>query len=408
MRKLIILCAVLLMLSSIPAAMAQITVDGSKGIGEWDDNWAFAQTNNATAAAEYDIYNTGHRFEGRQGAYGHDTSIWVAEDPKHDSYNSVTDDFDQTMALLGENSGSDLQRIYGHYDPATDTLYGLSTVYGIPGDLDGNEDIGTNCVDYGDCLGDIGPAGSGIGNYELWRIRISQPGQPGTSTVEIHVQNNNWIIASGPLNYDDVVAKMLPSADGVFEIAIYNVSELWNIGPCASDLKIEVQGGGQIDGPGEDYTTAFVHFPCPDIDIEKYVQDINGDWLDADNPRGPELVNGTTADWKYVVTNTGDEPLENIVVTDDILGLITCPPTTLDVGESTTCFESDSIPDDCPDYKNWATVEGVGVVSGITVTDEDPAHYYCRPDVPALTPAGLMALIGILGMIGIVGLKRRD
>ena len=405
MRKLIILCIALMMIALMPAAMA-ITVDGHKSPGEWNDNWAFGQTNNATAAAQYDIYNTGDALEIRQGAFGHDTSIWYATDPKNDSYNSATGNFDQTMAQLGESSGSDLKSIYGYYDPTTDTYYGLCSVYGIPGDLDANGNIGTNCDNFGDCLGDPdGPVDSGLGPDEVWRIKISQQG---ASTVEIRCLDNNWTIFSGPLDYNDVVAKMDPSEAGVYEIAVNNVSELWNISPCAPDLKVEVQSGGIIDGPGEDYATAFVHIPCPEIDIEKYVQDINGNWLDADNPRGPELVNGTTADWKYVVTNTGDEPLENIVVTDDILGLITCPPTTLDVGESTTCFKSDSIPDDCPDYENWATVEGDGVVSGITVTDEDPAHYYCRPDVPALTPAGLMALIGILGMIGIVGLKRRD
>ena len=260
MRKLIILCAVLVMLSSIPAAMAQITVDGNMSTGEWDDNWAYGQTNNATAATEYDPGNLGDRLEIRQGAFGHNTNLWYAEDPKDDSYNSLFNTFDQTMAQLGESSGSDLERIYGHYDNSTDTLYGLCTVYGIPGDLDGNGDIGTNCDDYGDCLGAEGPVDSGIGPYELWRIRISQPGK---STVEIHVQDNNWSIISGPLGYNDVVAKMYPSGDGVYETAINGASGLWNIDPYAPDIKIEVQSGGINDGPGEDYATALIHFPRP-------------------------------------------------------------------------------------------------------------------------------------------------
>ena len=48
------------------------------------------------------------------------------------------------------------------------------------------------------------------------------------------------------------------------------------------------------------------------IDIEKAT---NGE--DADNPTGPFILVGDPVEWTYVVTNTGDVQLSNVVVTDD-------------------------------------------------------------------------------------------
>jgi uncharacterized repeat protein (TIGR01451 family) len=173
-------------------------------------------------------------------------------------------------------------------------------------------------------------------------------------------------------------------------------------------IAVEANAGSSADGIGEDYATVFVCIPNPDIDIVKYVEGNDGVWYDANTPAtGPVMANGSAVSWKYVVTNTGDEPLENVVVTDDQGVAVTCLQDTLDVGETMTCTATGTVTDPCVPYANMGYVEGVGVVSGIMVTDEDPAHYRC-PDVPALTPAGLMALIGILGMIGIVGMRRRD
>ncbi|MFP4654489.1 MAG: hypothetical protein ACLFMM_02240, partial [Methanohalobium sp.] len=98
----IALFVMLLLASSVSA----INVDGNKTDGEWNDSWAFNQTNNATASAEYDPNNLGDRLEVRQGAFGiePDTETWYAEDPKNDSGT----EFDQTMAQRGESSGMDI------------------------------------------------------------------------------------------------------------------------------------------------------------------------------------------------------------------------------------------------------------------------------------------------------------
>jgi hypothetical protein len=413
MRKSILVSTVLIMVALIPAAMA-ITVDGVKSPNEWNENWAFCQDHGTT----YDPNGPfGDRAVIRQGAYSHSlpgfvTDIWYDIDPKNDS--DIT--FDVSMATEGKSSGSDIGKIYAHYDKGTDTLFGLVEVYGRPGDVDGNDDTGSSPP--ADVNGTAGPAGSGLGSTEVWNCRIIQVSTGDASLIVAAENNWNVFMTDRGMVYGDVDVKFTtdqynpadPDAipKSVYEISISDFSTMYDLSP-GQVIAVEANAGSSADGIGEDYATVFVCIPNPDIDIVKYVEGNDGVWYDANTPAtGPVMDNGSAVSWEYVVTNTGDEPLENVVVTDDQGVVVTCPKDTLDVGETMTCTATGTVPDPCVPYANMGEVKGDGVVSGITVTDEDPAHYRCSPpDVPALTPAGLMALIGILGMIGIVGLKRR-
>lgn len=62
-------------------------------------------------------------------------------------------------------------------------------------------------------------------------------------------------------------------------------------------------------------------------------------------PRGSSISAGTTVTWTYLVTNTGETPLDDVVVTDSQLpdDAITCPRNTLAVGESMTCTASGAV-----------------------------------------------------------------
>ncbi len=111
----------------------------------------------------------------------------------------------------------------------------------------------------------------------------------------------------------------------------------------------------------------------PKIDIEKHT---NGE--DADEPPGPKITIGGEVVWTYIVTNTGNVPLANIVVTDD-------------QGVTPVYKEGDTNNNGVLDLtETWIyTATGtaiagqyanVGKVTGTyeeqEVTDEDPSHYY--------------------------------
>lgn len=110
----------------------------------------------------------------------------------------------------------------------------------------------------------------------------------------------------------------------------------------------------------------------PAVDVEKLVSPDGGDtFFDADTPPGPNIPEETDPVFRYVVTNTGDVPLENITLTDNVLGPITIPTTTLAPGESFTVDVTGTWVEG--EQVNLATV--TGDFEDITVSDDDPAHY---------------------------------
>ena len=121
--------------------------------------------------------------------------------------------------------------------------------------------------------------------------------------------------------------------------------------------------GGEIEDPN----------PFLGIDIEKAT---NG--VDADLPPGVQLTVGDAVTWTYLVTNTGIRTLTDISVTDDILGAITCPATSLDPGASMTCTATGVAA--AGQYANVGSVIGFGDVDN--VTDSDPSHYFGNPPPP--------------------------
>ncbi len=106
----------------------------------------------------------------------------------------------------------------------------------------------------------------------------------------------------------------------------------------------------------------------PGIDIEKAT---NGE--DADDPTGPVVPVGSDVTWTYVVTNTGNVELTNVTVTDNQIGQIACPESTLAPQETMDCTASDIAM--AGQYANMALVEGT-TPGGMDITDEDPSHYF--------------------------------
>lgn len=147
--------------------------------------------------------------------------------------------------------------------------------------------------------------------------------------------------------------------------------------------------GGQ--GPGGNLAANFENqaaveltvvytYQAPAIDIEKAT---NGE--DADAPPGPTIVIGDPVTWTYVVTNTGEMTLVDVVVTDDQGVAVTCPQTTLAVAEVMTCTASGVAVEG--QYTNTGIVVGTPEPPGPpNVTDDDPSNYQGAPPTTAPPP----------------------
>jgi hypothetical protein len=97
----------------------------------------------------------------------------------------------------------------------------------------------------------------------------------------------------------------------------------------------------------------------------------NGDA--TDDPPGPFINIGDPVTWTYDVTNTGNSELTDVAVSDDLLGPVSCPATTLAAGASMTCTMTGTAEADA--YTNFARVTGIPP-DGNEVADTDPSHYF--------------------------------
>ena len=112
----------------------------------------------------------------------------------------------------------------------------------------------------------------------------------------------------------------------------------------------------------------------PAIHIEKST---NGQ--DADSPTGPYIAIGGLVTWEYVITNTGDSPLSNIIVTDSEGG-VTPLYVSGDDGDNilqtteTWIYQAGGTAV-AGQYSNTGYVTGTPLV-GPDVSDDDPSHYF--------------------------------
>jgi hypothetical protein len=107
---------------------------------------------------------------------------------------------------------------------------------------------------------------------------------------------------------------------------------------------------------------------APSIDIEKST---NG--VDADAAPGPTIPVDDAVEWTYRVSNNGNTEVSQITVTDDQLGPISCPLTTLAAGESMICEANGTAA--AGQYQNVGTVEARGPADE-PLRDDDSSHYF--------------------------------
>ena len=111
------------------------------------------------------------------------------------------------------------------------------------------------------------------------------------------------------------------------------------------------------------------------------VKKINGD--DANTIPGVEVPKGSTMNITFEVSNTGNALLNNILVTDDKISLITCPKTSLNPAEVMTCTATLAAPDPIIQHTNNASVTSQaltlrnGTVPPLSTAD-DKANAYTK------------------------------
>jgi hypothetical protein len=175
-------------------------------------------------------------------------------------------------------------------------------------------------------------------------------------------------------------------------------------GIVRNDSQVEANTDGTITNTG----STFVFFddlnlvqcktpPSASIKLLKQISVDNGvTWLDADTTATAPTVTVTSgAQYRFVVTNTGNVTLSNVSISDAALGIpnTVIPNATLTPGQSATIvsgtsgFSSLSQPTRCNantvgNITNTATVTGTPNTGGANVTDSNPAVLICQPPPP--------------------------
>jgi uncharacterized repeat protein (TIGR01451 family) len=106
---------------------------------------------------------------------------------------------------------------------------------------------------------------------------------------------------------------------------------------------------------------------------------------------GAEIVAGDQLRAHFVVTNTGNSTLTDVLVNDPMFGTVTCLATTLDPGDSTTCVADNLYTvtdDDALAGSMWRTITATGDaalgVASTSVSDEQTVGLDVALDLPTL------------------------
>jgi len=111
----------------------------------------------------------------------------------------------------------------------------------------------------------------------------------------------------------------------------------------------------------------------------------------------PEYIENWPVSWTYNIYNTGGSTLNSIVLTDNLLGTITCPGSTLAPGTSMECTATGMAI--AGQYENLGTVVAQPPGGLPSVTDDDLSHYFgAEPNMTiTATTAGLDGRIILVG-----------
>lgn len=146
---------------------------------------------------------------------------------------------------------------------------------------------------------------------------------------------------------------------------------------CQHANTATVTGTPPSGGPVSDRDTS--HYYGEEVGKLSLKAMINGN--DANDPPGPELIEGADVGWTYEVTNTGEHTLTGVVVTDQHGSTVTCPASTLTPGQKMTCTASGKAI--VGQHKLMAEATG-NPNCGPKATATDPTHYFTQVPLPRI------------------------
>jgi uncharacterized repeat protein (TIGR01451 family) len=190
-----------------------------------------------------------------------------------------------------------------------------------------------------------------VGDPVTWTYEVTNTGSEPLSGID--VIDSEGVVVSCPGTDLAPGASMTCTGNGSAEPGQYA-----NIGSVTASLPDESATGANDPS----------HYFGQVLTLEKAT---NGQ--DADVPPGPILAPGAAVTWTYEVTNPGPATVTNLVVTDDQLGPVACPQTTLAAGESVTCTANGTA--QAGQYANVGTATA-DLPAGGSVSANDPSHYF--------------------------------
>lgn len=157
-------------------------------------------------------------------------------------------------------------------------------------------------------------------------------------------------------------------------------------GTVALDIPASCTNSGGSTGSSSGGTTGSGGGGTPAISL---TTDTNG--VHYSSAPGATAAVGSTMDWTYLVTNTGNVSLSSVGVSDDQGVVVSCPSTTLAADASETCTATGTAT--VGQYHNIATASGTYGTTVVTAQDQswydglgDPLLVGPTPRDPASTP----------------------
>lgn len=268
--------------------------------------------------------------------------------------------FDATTGFLygsHRRSGPDvLFRINPGTGQRVANAFGSGVDYVVVPSVSGLEDVDDIAVD--PVTGTMYAIVNNGGSTESRLITVNKSTGAATSIGSVKIGANNIQDIEGLAFFNDGKLYGSSGKDGPTTNALYQIDTTTAVATLI----------GAFTEPLRDFEALECLSAPAAIVVEKST---NGE--DADVAPGPSLFAGGTVTWTYYVVNTGGVTLNNIVLTDDKEGTISCPQSSLASGASMSCVKTGVA--GTGQYANLATVTGIRADNSQPVQDTDPSHY---------------------------------